>query len=197
MRTTINNLVSLNILSKFIIMIIILFASEISLLNAQEQMKRAAIDLQFIKENGKKAVLAKVNEINNDNSIGKAVEELDIYFYVQRTFSQLPIGNFFNTTDENGEVKIEFPSDLPGDTAGNVKVIAKIEDSYDYLDTEVVKTINWGVPTIIDHSENKRSLWAAGANAPLSLLILVNSLIAAVWGIIFYIIYKLYQISKL
>ncbi len=69
------------------------------------------IQLEFSVEDSLKYITAQVNEYNLD-SIGKSIGELDIYFYVQRTFSQLPIGDYFNTTDENGEVRIEFPYDL-------------------------------------------------------------------------------------
>lgn len=109
----------------------------------------------------------------------------------------LPIGDIFNTTEENGEVKIEFPSDLPGDSVGNVKIIVKILEADEYTDTEVEEIINWGKVTRFNNKQTKRSLWAAGANAPISLLLLTNLLILSVWGIIVYIIYKIFQISKL
>ena len=107
------------------------------------------------------------------------------------------LGPDYNFTDENGEAKIEFPSDLPGDADGNGVVIVKIEDTDEYPDTEVRGTINWGIPASIDDRLSKRSLWATGANAPLSLIILVNSMIVAVWGFIIYIIFKIYRVSKL
>ena len=160
------------------------------------QDKKAIIELDFWEENDKKYITAKASNFDND-SIGALIEEIDLYFYIQRTFSLLPIGDRFNTTDENGEVTIEFPSDLPGDTLGNVNLIVKIDDADEYADTSISKVLNWGIPLIIDHSENTRSLWAASANAPIYLLILTNSLILIVWGIIFYICVKIYHLSKM
>ena len=162
----------------------------------KDQEKTAVIRLQMLEEDSKKYIIAKVNDWVND-SIGDRVQEIDIYFYVERTFSLLPIGNDYDFTDENGEAKIEFPSDLPGDANGNVVVIVKIEDADEYYDTEVRETINWGIPAYIDDKQSKRSLWAAGANAPLSLILLVNAMIAAVWGFIIFIIFKIYRLSKL
>ena len=160
------------------------------------QDKKAVLELDFREEKGKKYIVAKANDFAND-SIGAPIEEIDLYIYVERTFSLLPIGDRFNETDENGELKIEFPTDLPGDTLGLVNVIAKIEDADEYADTSFSKTINWGIPVVIDKSENERALWAASANAPIPLLILTNSLILVVWGIIFYICLKIYHISKM
>ena len=131
------------------------------------------------------------------DSIGAPVPELDLFFYVERTFKPLPIGDIFNTTDENGEVTIEFPADLPGDTLGNVNIIAKIQESDEFIDTEVNKIINWGIPLEIDWRGDRRTLWAAGANAPIALMLLVNSLILIAWSLIFYMIYELYKISRM
>jgi hypothetical protein len=163
---------------------------------AQDPGRVAVIKLEFYEEDSVKYITAYVNEFNND-STGAPIEEIDIYFYVERFFSLLPIGDIFNTTDENGQVTIEFPGDLPGDSVGNVTIISKIEEDPDYGDLEVRKTLNWGVPIVIDVLENKRSLWAARANSPISLLILSNSIIAAVWGVILYILYQLLKISRI
>jgi len=160
------------------------------------QDRSADIKLDFTQEEGKKLITASVFETFGD-SLGAPVPDLDVYFYVERTFKPLPIGDIFNTTDEEGKVTIEFPEDLPGDTLGNVKVITRIQESDEFKDTEVSKVIDWGVPLQIDDSASKRSLWAAGANAPIPLLILVNSLILIVWSIIFYLIFELYKISRM
>lgn len=160
------------------------------------QDKKAIIELNFQEENDIKNIIAKASEFEND-SIGAPIEELDLNFYVQRTFSLLPIGGRFNTTDENGVVTIEFPNDLPGDSTGNITLIVKIEDADEYADTSVSKDLNWGIPVAIDHNENARTLYAASANAPITLMILTNSLIAIAWGIMFYVLIKIYQISKM
>lgn len=161
-----------------------------------ELMKTAIIQLEFKDQDSLKFVTARVNEFVSD-SIGMSIGEVDLYFYVERTFSLLPIGDRFNMTDENGEVTIEFPNDLPGDSEGNLRVIAKLEDAEEYADTQTSRIIDWGVPAALDEGDEERSLWAAGANAPISLLIITNTLIAIAWGIIIYIFYKIYQISKI
>ena len=153
------------------------------------------IQLRFSEGDSVKYITAQVNEYTND-TIGDPIPELDLYFFVQRTFSQLPIGDYFNTTDENGEVRIEFPYDLPGDSAGNVIIIARIEEDDRFESAELSKIASFGVPAHIDQQANKRTLAAAGANAPISLLILVNSIIMVVWGIIIYIFTQIYKIRR-
>lgn len=163
-----------------------------SMIYGQETMEEAIISISFNEENNLKTIIATVKDLE-----GQPIEELDLYFYVERTFSLLPIGDVFNTTDENGMVEVEFPSDLPGDSEGNVAIVVKILESDLYNDQTLEMTKKWGVPVQLDESQEKRSLWAAAANAPISLIVVVSSMIIAVWYVIIYIIYNLFTISKI
>ena len=161
---------------------------------ASSQKKSAEIQYSFFDDESDKRVAIQV--FQQDGSELKAVEELDVLLYVERLFSYLPIGDVFNTTDEKGLVEIHFPSDLPGDSIGNLNLIIRIEDAETIRDTSIYTKVKWGIPVLYDKSEEKRSLWAARANAPISLIILVNSLLFGVWGIIIYICYEMYLIKK-
>jgi hypothetical protein len=177
-------------------LLIILCAFQLFAIKAHSQDKTAIIHLEFSEEVSGKFISAQINELIMD-SIGAPVQYADIHFYVQRTFSLLPIGELYNFTDENGVAIVEFPSDLPGDSIGDVTIVVKLEDDDNYSDLDIRENINWGIPTYLVYEENVRSLSAAGENAPISLLILVNSLIAAVWGVMIYIVFKVYKISKM
>lgn len=175
-----------------ILLIIGLIGIPNSVSYGQEEMQDAIVSLSFSEDNDAKTIKA----IATDQE-GLPIEELDLYFYVKRTFSLLPIGDVFNTTDENGEVVVEFPDDLPGDTEGNVIIIVKILESDLYNDLSIETVQKWGVKTYIDESQEKRSLWAAAANAPLTLVFLVSGMIFVIWFIIWYIIFVLYKISRI
>lgn len=158
----------------------------------QDDLQDAIVTLSFIDDGEAKIIQAKATDQD-----GSPIEDLELYFYVQRTFSLLPIGDFFNATDENGIVEIPFPKDLPGAAEGHVKIVVKIleSDMYNDLTLEVIK--NWGIPTLVDQFEEKRSLWAAAANAPITLVLGISSMILAIWFIIGYIIFILYKIGKI
>ena len=163
-------------------------------ISAQEddEMKDAKISLNFEEdtEDGN-TITALVTD-----SEGNPVEELDLFFFVKRTFSLLPIGDAFNTTDEEGKVTVVFPEDLPSDPEGNVTIVVKIMESDEYNDLTVEEVKNWGIKPDYDLSEEERSLWATSANAPLSLVLSTSLLILASWYIYWHIIYVLYKISK-
>ncbi len=175
-----------------IIFIAGLFLVNTSNIYGQETMEDATLSLNFSEENGRKIIIAKA-----EDQMGNPIEELDLYFYVKRTFSLLPIGDIFNSTDENGIVEVQFPNDLPGDREGNVELVVKIIESDQYNDLSMEMTKNWGIPSQIDQVKEKRSLWAAAANAPITLVIAVSGMIIAIWFIIFYIIFVLFKISKI
>ena len=164
-----------------------------SMVYSQEEMMDAIISVDFSEENDTKTIITRA--VDQD---GLPIEDLELYFFVKRTFSLLPIGDDFNVTDEEGVIEVEFPNDLNGDVNGDVVVVIKIIESDDYNDLTIERTKNWGAPIVIeDPKSEKRSLWAAAANAPMSLIFIVSALILSVWYVICYIFYKLYRISKI
>jgi hypothetical protein len=159
----------------------------------EEAMQDAFVTVSFEEDEESKTVIAKA--LDKD---GVPIEDLEMYFFVERTLSLLPIGDDFYFTDEDGIIEVEFPMDLPGDENGNVTIVTKIMESDEYNDLSVESVKQWGIPIVIEDPKNeKRSLWAAAANAPMSLILIICSLILAVWYVICYILYKLYRISKI
>ena len=185
------NYLDIQVLKVFILLVIMGLNN--SVIYGQDSLKNATVSLTFLEQNESNTIKAIALD-----QLGLPIEELDLYFYVKRTFSLLPIGDVFNTTDENGEVIVEFPSDLPGDTEGNVEIVIKIIESDLFNDLTLETTKNWGVPTVqFDQLKEKRSLWAAAANAPITLVLSVSGMILVIWYIICYIIFILIKISKI
>ena len=185
------NFIELQALKLCILLVLTGFYTSLSY--GQEIMEDAIVTVSFSEENDTKTIIAKATD-----QAGLPIEDLELYFFVKRTFSLLPIGDGFNSTDEEGLLEIEFPNDLPGDTDGNLIIVTQIFESDLYNDLSLEATKNWGIPIVIeDPKVEKRSLWAAAANAPLSLIIIVSLMIFSVWFIIGFIIYKLFKISKI
>lgn len=185
-----------NYLNRFVSKLLILLsliAFNGSIVYGQDSMEDAILTVSFSEDNDTKIITTKAADQS-----GMPIEDLELYYFVKRTFSLLPIGDPFNSTDENGIIEVKFPNDLPGDTEGNVIIVVKILESDLYNDQTLEVSKNWGIPTVTeDPKAEKRSLWAAAANAPISLIVIVSSMIIAVWYIIFYIIFKLYKISRI
>ncbi len=154
------------------------------------------LSVKYIIEDSIKQIYVNVTETDSTgNTIPQ--EDVQIKFLVERPLSPLPVGDEYNTTDEEGNVSMEFPDDLPGDTEGNLKILVRIVENEKYGSVEVSKIIKWGIPIFVSDKTIERSLWASSANAPIALLIFINALILAVWGVIFYIVNKLFRIRKI
>ncbi|MEJ2114052.1 MAG: hypothetical protein P8X62_10325 [Flavobacteriaceae bacterium] len=187
----INNYLNRYVLKLLVLLSLIAFNS--SIVFGQDAMEDAILSISFSEDNDTKIITTKAIDQS-----GVPIEDLELYYFVKRTFRLLPIGDPFNSTDENGIIEVEFPNDLPGDPEGNVIIVVKILESDLYNDQTLEVSKNWGIPTVLEDPEaEKRSLWAAAANAPISLIFIVCSMIIAVWYIIFYIIFKLYKISRI
>ncbi len=75
------------------------------------------------------------------------VNNVEVTFYAKRLFSLLPLGK---EQLSNGTCSLEFPNDLPGDSAGNVLVFAKIEDNDYFGNVEKKATVAWGIPVTLN-----------------------------------------------
>ena len=96
--------------------------------SASVDIKNASMKLNFFRKDTDKQVICKVWETGkNGDSI--PVNDLKIQFYVPRTFSLLKVGE---GTLAAGATSIDFPVTLPGDSAGMLTVVAKIEDNETY-----------------------------------------------------------------
>lgn len=124
------------------------------------------------------------------------IEEASCQLYVKRMFGKLPVGDA-ELTDEEGRISFMFPDDIPGDNMGIVTVIASIADNEIVGNIEVNSTVNWGVPITEEYFYSQRELWSARANSPISLILIVNTVLIGVWGVIFYIFLEIIKINKI
>ncbi len=118
----------------------------------------------------------------------KPLSGVSVNFYIKRSVGLLPIARMENT-DENGAASAAFPSKIPGDSLGNVTVIASLEDDDAIADQKIIA---WGTKTVYTNHLDQRSLWASRSNAPTYLIIASNTIILGIWGTAGYILYMLF-----
>ncbi len=120
-----------------------------------------------------------------------AVSDVEVYYFIPRMFSLLPIGESY--TNEDGEDQYEFPSDLPGGHAGELTLISKVEEHEEFGTVQTKIDVSWGIP-LAEVALANRELWSPGA--PLWMLITFIVLMTGVWFHYFLIVFKLFQITK-
>lgn len=125
------------------------------------------------------------------------VPDIEINFFVKRMLGLLPIGGSYTYTDENGEVSIEFPDNIVGNSDGEVDIYVRVEGEDELGNLTRKTTVDWGNRLKGQILNERGELWGDRGNAPLFLIIVSNLIILGVWGVILYLIYQVYRIKKL
>lgn len=171
----------------------VVFAGNKAMESAEEftEFKRARLEITPIKEDSLLSVQVKLVDIGTGEEI--PVPETLVGIFVKRHFNPLKVGE--GTTDENGEALVEFPLGLPGDTAGNLTLIAKLDENevFGNLEATVVAP-KWGVPVSNIIEDQPRALWSS--HPPLWMLITFIVLMLVVWGHYVVIVYELFRLKK-
>ncbi len=156
----------------------------------RNSMKPLRLELSFSQKEGGKMANLKAFESGPDNQ-WIPVENLDVVFYVPRTFSLLKVGQ---ASVVNGAASVEFPTSVPGNQLGYLTLLAKVEDNETYGNVEASGTINWGKPLPADKIL-KRGL--GDTNAPLWMVYTLIVLLSLVWFHYMYVIYTVFRIRYL
>ncbi|MFN8257201.1 MAG: hypothetical protein U0W24_16015 [Bacteroidales bacterium] len=127
------------------------------------------------------------------NEIQVPVLGMEINVYVRRLFSDLKVGSV-TLDDTEGVGSTEFTT-IPGDSAGNILIVAKVDDNEVFSNVETVKPSNWGTKVSYDIEKNKRELWTN--EAPLWMAITLAVFLLGVWYHLVRVFIKMYKVKKL
>jgi len=158
--------------------------------SARTSIKPLKMELSFFQQEDVKMVNVKAFELIKEDQWAP-VEDLEVQFYVPRTFSLLKVGK---ATLTNGSASLEFPTTIPGNQLGYLAIVAKIEDNESYGNVEVSGAINWGKP-LPPVKVIRRGL--GDTNAPLWMVYTLIVLLSLVWFHYMYIIYSVFRIRHL
>jgi hypothetical protein len=117
----------------------------------------------------------------------------DLYFFVPRMFSDMKIADGW--FEEDGTGYVEFPGRIIGDSLGNIKVMARLVDHFDYGNVEVSDEVDWAVPRVLIQAEGPaRELWTP--IAPVWMIVTLIIMLTGVWGHYIYAIIQLIKIKN-
>lgn len=159
---------------------------------SEVQVKDAWLELEFFMEDSiRKVRYSGFTYAGDGNRV--PITDQDIYLYVPRMFSLMPIVEGWLEGDGSGVA--EFPQALVGDEHGVINVISKIEDHPDFGNLEANATIDWA---LLKHTEQPegpiRELWTPVA--PTWMIITLLTMLVGVWIHYFYAIYELFRIKR-
>jgi hypothetical protein len=158
--------------------------------NSELSIKDVNLEMTLLEVDSIKTVSLKAFTSENKEEIPVSGEVVMIY--VPRMFSLLPVGEA--TLDEKGTANLEFPSDLPGDSEGNITIISKFEENPTFGNVEKKNYIKWGVPASNSVPIAHRALWTK--TAPRWMIITLSILLTGVWGHYLFAIISLVKIKR-
>ncbi len=120
-------------------------------------------------------------------------DSVDIY--AKRYFGRLQFDNGM-ITDKDGIAYFKFPTDLPGDKAGNVEVIARVTDD-NYGEVTYQTRMKIGVPTDKPGLTEQRAIWNVVSKSPIWLVVVFTSGILFLGLFLLYIGFSLWKIRKI
>ena len=150
---------------------------------------QADLDISFFKKDDIKFIEVDMGAMAEDG-LSTPIEKITVQFYIKGTFSLYNIGK--EKTNELGKARIEFPIDMPGDTAGVLTIVAKVEEHKKYGSIESISAMNWGIPLQVV-KEKQRGL--GDTDAPLWMVYTLIILLSAVWFHYFYVIFMIIRIK--
>lgn len=150
----------------------------------------AFLDVDLEESEGEKNIVVSMYHYDLEGEKVPISDE-DIFLYVPRMFTRLNIGDGYL---EEGSASISFPTDLPGDTEGNVTVIARLEDHGDFGTVEQKNSSNWALVKSNDYVKDHRALWTQ--IAPTWMIVTLTIMLIGVWGHYLYAVIQLFKIKK-
>ncbi|MGE5107694.1 MAG: hypothetical protein ACM3H8_09125 [Sphingobacteriales bacterium] len=165
---------------------------------AEVAVSKAHIILDTVAGAETKSINVKLTEFKNGEWV--PVKGVEMKIGVKCLGGELPVSDEASyTTDSTGEVIAEFKRDsLPGDKRGILTLVAKVEDNDTYGNLVVEKKIPWGINLKYENNFfDKRTLWSTRTRTPFWLLFMAYSIITAVWGVIFYLVFQIAKIKRM
>lgn len=165
---------------------------------AELEIAKAKIQIDTVSADGIRSITVQV--MHYENNAWVPANEVEMKIGIQRLGGILSAGEEeAYTTDSTGAVTVEVTKDsLPGDSKGNIVLVAKVQENDIYGNLKVQKTVPWGIALVADNSFfDKRTLWTTRFRTPIWLLVMAYSIVFGVWGTIIYLIMQMIKIKKL
>ena len=153
--------------------------------------RNANIKANLITKDSINYITASLLDAGKDSLIGD--ESLTVQ--VQRLFQPLFVGEEFYITDESGTIIVPVEEGIPG-VDGNLTIEVVLSDSDDYGTVKAIVIAPIGKPIVDESTFDQRKMWSPRNKTPLFLLIFPNIIIFGMWGLIVYLMFNLFKISK-
>ncbi len=141
----------------------------------------------------------KAIEVQLTGTLGQetnAIGGVGIKLMAKRYFGNLTIGEVKNT-NKSGLAYFSWDDSLPGDSLGNIKLIAKVNQTDAYGDVKTEKVLLIGQVNNKPALNKDRAMWNTVDKAPLWIIFGYTGSVLTVWFFIFYVLFTLKKMYAL
>lgn len=133
------------------------------------------------------------------DTLWTAIADVEMQIGVKRLDGNLSVNETPTfTTDSSGGATAEFKRDsLPGDTKGNLVLVASVIDNEVYGNLTAEMIVPWGSKFSHISNFDHRTLFARRGHSPIWLELLAYSIVVVVWGIIIFLVLQIRKIKQL
>jgi len=175
----------------------------IALSSANQQFNEARAELAITK--GKLQIDTVEGKVVNAklvaliDTVWTAIADIEMQISVKRLDGNLSVNETPTfTTDSSGVANAEFKRDsLPGDTKGNLVLVASVIDNEVYGNLSAEMIVPWGSKFSHISNFDHRTLFARRGHSPIWLELLAYSIVVVVWGVIIFLAFQIRKIKKL
>ena len=121
------------------------------------------------------------------------VSGAELQLFVHRNFGHMPVDEPKNT-NENGIATFHVPGDLPGDTAGNLLLMARFTDEDNFGSESKDTLLSAGAKTFPVSLTAERAMWNNVRKAPVWIILTYGLGLLAAWGFIMIVLMKIRDI---
>jgi hypothetical protein len=122
---------------------------------------------------------------------GRPLAGVTVGFSVARSFGNMTLGS--DQTLSDGSAAVPFPTGLPGDSSGRLRVLATVQAPSELAGTNATATMPGGIPRRVTNESQPRALWSA--RPPLPMIATIFGLLACVWSTYAFVVGQLIAMS--
>jgi hypothetical protein len=160
------------------------------------EITKAKVSVDTTTVDSVRSITAKVYELKDNEWV--AVPDVEMKIGIRRLGSALSVGKEETyTTDSTGEVTAEFArQNIPAEN-GIITLVVNVEDNDKYGNLVFEEKLPWGTTIQQANDWDKRTLWSTRSRTPVWLLFMAYSIMAAVWGVLIYLVIQIIKIRKI
>ena len=161
------------------------------------EITKSKITIDAITNNGNRSLKVAVFAAGDEKWV--PLPDVEFKMGVARLGGTLPVSEEESfTTDSSGAAIVEFSRlNLPGDANGHLDLVASVEENEMIGNVSSRINVPWGTVPVNYALVLKRSLWGTGTQTPWWLQVTIFTIIALVWGTLFYLFNLFIKIRKL